>query len=258
MKFALVNEQRHETEPNLSGLCTACGHPMVAKCGEVRIWHWAHEQGRACDNWWENETEWHRSWKGQFPFDWQEIVHRADTGELHIADVKTDQGWVLEFQHSYIDPEERRSREAFYPKLLWVVDGARRIRDKQQFLRALERGWAVGANSRVRRVPFDECTILREWAGARTPVFFDFGAGEPVLWWLLHTASNGLTQVVPMLRADFVNIHRGGGTNATSEFDGLMTLRGKLAEAYEMQIREGSGRGIQQVFRRRGQVRRRL
>jgi hypothetical protein len=41
---------------------------------------------------------------------WQEIVHRSDSGEKHIADVKTDHGWVIEFQHSYLNPEERRSR----------------------------------------------------------------------------------------------------------------------------------------------------
>jgi competence protein CoiA len=188
MKFALVNEERREAEPHLSGLCAACGQPMVAKCGEVRLWHWAHQRSGACDHWWENETEWHRSWKGRFPLDWQEIVHRAEGGERHIADVKTDQDWVLEFQHSYIDSEERRSREAFYPKMLWVVNGARRIRDKQQFLRTLERGWPVGAKSQVQRVRSDECTILREWARGGSPVFLDFGADEPVLWWLLHTA----------------------------------------------------------------------
>jgi hypothetical protein len=50
----------------------------------------------------ENETEWHRAWKDQFPPEWQEIVHLAGDGERHIADVKTGDGWVIEFQHSYI------------------------------------------------------------------------------------------------------------------------------------------------------------
>ena len=48
---------------------------------------------RFCDPWWENETEWHRAWKDQFPADWQEIVHHAEDGEKHIADVKTDR-WL--------------------------------------------------------------------------------------------------------------------------------------------------------------------
>ena len=42
-----------------------------------------------------------------------------------------------------------------------------------------------------------------------------------------------------MSRAEFINIHRNSGSNATSEFDGLITQRDKLAEAYELQIRGG-------------------
>jgi len=39
-------------------------------------------------------------------------VHRAEDGEKHIADVKTYHGRVIEFQHSYLKPVERRSRQA--------------------------------------------------------------------------------------------------------------------------------------------------
>ena len=128
MKFARVNGQRQKAQPKLSGECPACGHPMNAKCGKERkrIWHWAHKSSRHCDHWWENETDWHRAWKDQFPEHWQEVVQEAENGEKHIADVKTNQGWVIEFQHSYIKPEERRSRDDFYQKLVWVVDGTRR------------------------------------------------------------------------------------------------------------------------------------
>jgi competence protein CoiA len=125
MKFALINRQRQEARPSLSGECPGCGRLMVARCGEVRVRHWARKQSSVCDPWWESETEWHRAWKDQFPADWQEIVQHAETGERHIADVKTHRGWVIEFQHSYLKPEERRSRDMFYPKLIWIVDGCR-------------------------------------------------------------------------------------------------------------------------------------
>ena len=65
-----------------------------------------------------------------FPVDWQEVIHFDGSGEKHIADVKTQTGYVLEFQHSYLDPEERRSRNVFYSKLVWIVDGTRRETDK--------------------------------------------------------------------------------------------------------------------------------
>jgi competence protein CoiA len=230
MKFAVVNEQRHEAQPDLSGKCPTCGEPMVARCGEKNIWHWAHRSSRRCDPWWENETEWHRAWKGRFPAHWQEIVHRAVDGEKHIADVKTDHGWVLEFQNSYIKPEERRARETFYPKMLWVVNGARRKKDRQQFLEAWERGVPVGNNSLVRRAFSDDCVLLREWAGGLAPAFVDF-VEEPVLWWLVRTGLDGSTYVARFPHAAFIEIHRGG------QFDGLVNEIGKLAADYESHLR---------------------
>ncbi len=167
MKFALVNGQRQEAQPNLSGKCPTCDHPMVAKCGEVRMWHWAHQGSRFCDPWWENETEWHRAWKDQFPDEWQEIVHHAENGERHIADVKTGDGWVIEFQHSSIRPDERRSREAFYRSLIWVVDGLRRKRDGGHFSRAWGKGESFYPSSSKRRVPSAGGALLRDWAGSR-------------------------------------------------------------------------------------------
>ena len=42
---------------------------------------------------------------------------------MHIADVKTDRGIVIEFQHSFLHRNERESREKFYQNMVWVVDG---------------------------------------------------------------------------------------------------------------------------------------
>lgn len=52
--------------------------------------------------------------KNQFPPEWQEMRHAASNGDVHIADVKTTSGSVLEFQYSATTSEERASREAFY------------------------------------------------------------------------------------------------------------------------------------------------
>src|SRR5262245_29888544 len=104
MRFALVNGQRQEAQPGLSGQCPGCESPVRARCGVHRVWHWAHKGNRNCDPWWEPETEWHRNWKNQFPVSWQEFPQRAPDGELHRADVKTEAGCVIEFQHSPIDP----------------------------------------------------------------------------------------------------------------------------------------------------------
>lgn len=221
MKFALVADERKQAQPDLSGRCPGCDAPMVAKCGEVKTWHWAHQASRVCDSWWENETEWHRDWKDQFPLHWQEFVQRAENGERHIADVKTDGGWVIEFQYSYLRPDERRSRNAFYGKLVWVVNGVRRKTDQVQVANAWNEGGRVGEGEVVRRVSFpDECRLLQEWADSHGPVFVDYGDG--VLWWLLRNP-NGSMYLAKFTRAAFVDILRGGPMQtAPNFFDGLV------------------------------------
>jgi len=232
MRFALVNRQRQEAQPKLLGKCPACDHPIVAKCGKIKVWHWAHQGGRFCDLWCENETEWHRNWKGQFPVNWQEVVHQAETGEKHIADVKTDRGWVIEFQHSYIKPEERQSRDTFYPKLIWVVDGTRRKRDCAKLLNAWAEGVPVGENSPVRRAFSDNCVLLREWAGSNAPIFFDLGESQ-VLWWLFAKSTNGAAYVAPYPRAKFIESHLGAATEMAREFDEFVNDVPKLVADYE-------------------------
>lgn len=235
MKFALAIGQRHQAQPNLSGKCPACGHPMVAKCGSVRVWHWAHQGIRVCDAWWEQETEWHRNWKGQFPETWQEIVFQAEDGEKHIADVRTDHGWVVEFQHSYIKPQERQSRDLFYRKLVWVVDAARRKTDAAQFTKAFEAGTPIGGNPWVRRVRPDECRLLQEWSGSPAPIFFDFGGG-PSLWWLLARCPGEPMYVAPWSRATFIETHHGKGPDGARNFDEFATSVNGLVATYNAHL----------------------
>lgn len=140
--------------------------------------------------------------------------------------MKTDDGWVIEFQHSYIKPEERRSREAFYQKLVWVVDGLRRETDGAQFRKAWEEGRPVVANSPWRRTLSDECRLLREWAGSPGPVFFDLGEEQPLAL-LLAGRSNGPVYIAPFPRAQFIEIHR---RTATQNFDSFVKVVKELPE----------------------------
>jgi len=235
MKFGLINGQRQEAQPKLSGQCPACDEAMIAKCGKVKMWHWAHKGRRTCDIWWENETAWHRAWKDRFPERWQEVVHKADNGERHTADVKTDQGWVIEFQHSPIKPEERQSRDNFYEKLVWVVDGARRKKDGAQFLNALNRGMPTGPNSLIRKMLSGECVLLREWVGSPTPVFFHFGGEQ--LWWVLKGNSDGLAYVAGFPVSEFMKIHLGGATQDVSDFEKFLKDLSEQISQYESSLR---------------------
>jgi hypothetical protein len=180
MKFADVEGERREAHLGLSGSCGHCGDAMIAKCGEHRVWHWAHTAIRTCDPWWEPETDWHRAWKDQFPEDWQEINQRSeDDGEKHIADVKTDRGTVLEFQHSFLRRDERESREMFYQKMVWVVDGVRRKRDRAQFFASVDAVIVINREPLIVSVRWKEGALLRDWEASTVPVYVDFGDNEP-------------------------------------------------------------------------------
>lgn len=212
MKYALNDGNKVEASKGAKGFCPSCGSELIAKCGEVNVNHWAHKGNRNCDSWWENETDWHRSWKDKFPMDWQEVVHFANSGEKHIADVKTESGWILEFQHSYLKPDERLSRNAFYGKLVWVVDGLRRKRDKEQFQNKLKECSVVNKNPLICRVSFpDECKILKEWLRCNAFVFLDFQETKAVnqsdLWFLFPQITNNEVFISPFSRPKFIEMH---------------------------------------------------
>ncbi len=212
MKYALVNGEKKEASKGAKGKCSSCGSDLIAKCGEFKVNHWAHKGNRNCDSWWENETKWHRAWKNKFPKNWQEVVHFDQSGEKHIADVKTDSNWVIEFQHSYIKPQELRSREEFYTKMVWIVDGTRRKRDKTQFQNKYEEGTKVFKDLVIKSISFhEECRLLEEWIDSKALVFFDFQ--NPIdnqqsdFWFLLPKTSTGKVLIIPYSRENFIKYH---------------------------------------------------
>lgn len=208
MKYALVDGQRREAQPRLAGTCPGCGDAMVAKCGNIRVPHWAHRSKRHCDHWWEPETDWHRNWKNQFADDWQEVRQQAEDGEMHIADVKTAHGLVIEFQHSHLAAEERGAREVFYGRMVWVVDGLRLKRDKPRFFKVLNEGVDRCREPLVREVFPDDCALIRKWVDSRVPVFFDFG--ELDLWYLNPNSGDFCAYLTPARRTDFIETVRSG------------------------------------------------
>jgi competence protein CoiA len=177
MKFAIFENDRIEATPRAIGFCSGCGSQLLAKCGPKTTWHWAHKGKRHCDTWWEPETEWHRNWKDKFPKEWQEVSARDAKGELHIADLKSPNGFVVEFQHSNIDPEEAKKRTSFYAPMIWIVDGVRRKTDKKQFESAIRHNLEYDETARLAkwRIPFDDVGIVKDWHELDAIVVFDFG-----------------------------------------------------------------------------------
>lgn len=216
MRFALGDGQRIAAAPGLSGECPMCGSKMLPKCGKLRVWHWAHRGVRNCEHWWEPEAAWHRQWKDEFPADWQEIVHYAEDGEKHIADVRTPHGLTVEFQRSRLPVEEATSREDFYGNMVWVVDGTRLQKDLDRFS-----GWKnylfPTRLDGVLETRFPNQCFPPSWLRSRTLVVFDFNGADPQgaapdpdaeLWCLFpgHTAGRAL--IAPLSRREFVRMAR--------------------------------------------------
>lgn len=121
MLYAIDHESGSRREPTGTGdraLCPTCRKSVRGKCGQLILWHWAHEDLSECDSWSEGETPWHRDWKACVPPSMQEVVIGP-----HRADIRLKNGMVVELQHSPISPETIFEREQFYGNMIWLFDG---------------------------------------------------------------------------------------------------------------------------------------
>lgn len=100
--------------------CPGCGNRVRPKCGTIVTHHWAHVSGGDCDTWSEPESDWHKKWKEYFPMHCREVV-MGENNE-HRADVRLDNGLVIELQHSSISAEMIAEREQFYGSIVWLFD----------------------------------------------------------------------------------------------------------------------------------------
>lgn len=214
MKYALIDNTKTEATKGSIGICPVCSSELIAKCGPDRMNHWAHKGTRNCDPWWENETEWHRAWKSNFPPEWQEVIHTdTQTGEKHIADVCTANGFVVEFQHSFLRAEERIKREQFYKKMIWIVDGTRLKKDYPRFIKAKD-NFRLTSKKGHFLVDFPDQCFPSAWVGSLVPVVLDFKGIEQINYandwryplYLLFPRTESLeTYVAIISRQSFIN-----------------------------------------------------
>lgn len=216
MRFALIDNNRVEAQPKQVGLCPNCSQPVISKCGNKKVWHWAHRSIASCDSWWEPETEWHRNWKSNYPDEWQEItLVDEQTNEKHIADVRTIHNLVIEFQHSAIKSEERISREKFYKNMLWVVDGTRLKNGYSRFCKGKDSLFFTKTdNDNVFTVEFPAEVFPANWLDSSVPVLFDFlGLStdtsdqiKSTLWCIVPKQADNKTYVISIKRDSFIEL----------------------------------------------------
>lgn len=123
MMLARHQGQTRTAEPGLTGgTCPLCDGPVIAKCGEVNIWHWAHRTAD-CDPWAEPMSQWHLDWQQLVPQDRREVVIAN-----HRADILTPRGLVVEIQRSPLSTADITERETHYTKhcggMVWIFDVA--------------------------------------------------------------------------------------------------------------------------------------
>lgn len=211
MNTALHDGQRIGPFPRGRAECPFCGSVVIARCGRQRAHHWAHLGRVNCDTWKESETPWHRAWKSKYPIEYQEYIHEDSLGEKHIADVRTNHGFVIEFQHSHLDPKERETRERFYKSMVWVVDGTRLVKDYPRFRNGKVNLRKVQAGLYLLREP-EKC-FPADWINSPVPVIHDYRGiiadetidiEREVLWCLLPGRAQDCAVVVAIKREDFV------------------------------------------------------
>ena len=215
MKFALVNDAKTEAQKGLVGICPICGETVIAKCGKIKINHWAHKSKQNCDVWWENETLWHRKWKNNFPVEWQEkIFYDNISGEKHIADICTEHNLVIEFQHSSIKIEEKLSRDNFYKNIIWVIDGTRLKNDYEKFLKGDYQLVGKIQEPTIFLCANPQKTFSRIWQNSQVPVFFDFAGLDEIndcnnpkfyMFCLLPSKLNNQSIIVRMTKQTFIH-----------------------------------------------------
>ncbi len=128
MRFA-KNENGHKIEVEYSGQranCGCCNSIVVGKKGRVRPKYWSHLSTKDCDSWYEPMTQWHIDWQNKFPKQCQEIEMVGSNGIKHRADIRLNNGKVIEVQNSQIKIDDIEQREKFYNsngQLYWILNG---------------------------------------------------------------------------------------------------------------------------------------
>ncbi len=159
--------------------------------------------------------------------------------------MKTDQGFVLEFQHSHLVPQERVIREAFYQNMVWVVDGTRLKKDYPRFLEG-RKHFRSTALKGFFLVHFPEEYFPAAWIESSVEVLFDFQgtlSTDPqdwtrnLLWCLLPGRARGCAVVSAISRQDFVTaalrqsrLFRDPAHEFVNAFDKLLTDQEKIEE----------------------------
>ena len=166
MQFAINkhNQERMHPHPKGKGSCPVCSEEVIAKCGSVNVWHWAHKTSTDCPGA-KLETYWHRQMKEKFPEDQREAIVRNHLGTV-IADAydkETNTMYEFDFKNQLTTEEINKKNDIYRAsgyKVIWVFHVDDSITDR------------IGStkNPRVRWFKYG----LRRLLGLDTPFILTF------------------------------------------------------------------------------------
>lgn len=125
MLYAVTNDvQKIRPHKNVRGLCPHCRGPLIPKCGQIKIHHWAHKEAKGCP-YSSGMTPWHYGWLERFdnhPQDGWEVEYFFNSIRFDAFNPKKMQ--AVEFKRS-IDLEYIKTKISICRnegiKLLWLI-----------------------------------------------------------------------------------------------------------------------------------------
>jgi len=121
-----LTEERIRARPGLYAVCPGCQKDVIPRCGDFKIWHWAHKAG-ICKYDSEPYTAWHLEWQEKALNAGMEIEKIFDPSQRYRADIyDPKKNIVTEVQHSPITMETIVDRCLFYDskgiEIRWIFD----------------------------------------------------------------------------------------------------------------------------------------
>ena len=125
MYIALENNHRVRPSKDLRrAVCQCCNNPVIAKTGDKKVWHWAHEFLGTCSQ--KAKGEWHYGWQDLFNEDEVEVRDPKwpnNIADICIYDPRLPDGYlVIELQESAISLEDIHQRNKAYKHILWITN----------------------------------------------------------------------------------------------------------------------------------------
>ena len=193
---------------NEVGYCPCCKKRMIAKVGTgIRRSHWAHRHAERCDEWWEDESEWHINWRNLFLekagnkhcVDIENVLEK--NGRRHFYDIRLYNRLAIILRRARLTDERQHEYEDFFGEMLWMVESRisdyNRLQEQcvREVIKVVEEPPSCYACCFWLRSSNGYNSFFSKWERCSVPVVFDFTNAsrgkEKNLWILLpHLSEN--------------------------------------------------------------------